>query len=121
MQEHQDKDLQGRCFTVGDKPFCAWFQKGTTKAFLRGIDTKYFFYLAEIHSQNLDGENKEKAIIALRTAYHQGLETFFMLLFATLQAPNSIVGWLLKCKTQQVHKFVKDISNGGLPFIWKWK
>ncbi len=113
--------MDNRAFVVGDKPYCVWYGKGTTEAFLKEIDTKYFLYLAEVHSQNLDGNNKEKAFIALRTAYHQGLETLFMLLFATLQAPNSVVGWLLKCKTQQLHQFVKDVSAGKLPFIWKWK
>ncbi|HEU6448420.1 MAG TPA: hypothetical protein VFV23_08290 [Verrucomicrobiae bacterium] len=115
------ESIDNRAFVVGDKPYCVWYAKGTTEAFLRGIDTKYFLYLADVHSKNLEGENKEKAIIALRTAYHQGLETFFMLLFATLQAPNSVVGWLLKCETQQLHKFVRGISKGELPFVWKWK
>jgi hypothetical protein len=113
--------IDNRGFVVGDKPYCVWYGKGTTEAFLRGIDTRYFLYLADVHMKNLDGENKESASIALRTAYHQGLETFFMLLFATLQAPNSVVGWLLKCKTHQLHRFVKDVSVGKLPFIWKWK
>ncbi len=113
--------LDNRAFTVGDKPYCAWYGKGTTEAFLRGIDTQYFQYLAETHAQSFDGEHKEKAVIALVTAYHHGLETLFMLLFATLQAPNCIVGWLLKCESNGLQKFVKGASAGELPFIWKWK
>jgi hypothetical protein len=113
--------VDNRGFVVGDKPYCAWYAKGTTEAFLKGIDTEYFQYLAETHAPNLDGEHKERAAIALRAAYHQGLETLFMLLLATLQAPNCIAGWLLKCEPRHLQKFVKGISSGELPFIWKWK
>ena len=122
MQENQKKDfLQARCFTVGEDPFCAWYANGTDNALLRGMDTSYFQYLAKTHEQNLDGENSQKAAVALRTAYYHGLETFFMLVFAALQSPHCIVGWLSKCESKQLRQFVSGVSAGELPPTWKWK
>src|ERR1041385_6978782 len=88
---------KGRFFAVGKKPFVVWAYDAINDDFLRGIDTKYFQYLADTHSANLTGEHRLTAAIALRTAYHHGLETLFMLIFATLQAPHCVVGWILKC------------------------
>jgi hypothetical protein len=60
--------IDNRGFTVGGKPYCAWYGAGTTDAFLRGIDALYFNCLAETHIKNLNGENSQRAAIALRTA-----------------------------------------------------
>jgi hypothetical protein len=62
------------------------------------MDTRYFQYQAETHGKNLDGENRQRAAVALRTSYYHGLETLFMLIFAVWQSPHCIVGWLSKCE-----------------------
>jgi len=122
MQENRNKDfLQSRFFTVGHDPFCAWYVNGTDDALLRGMDTRYFQYLAETHGKNLDGENRQRAAVALRTSYYHGLETLFMLIFAALQSPHCIVAWLSKCEPKQLRKFVGEVTTGELPPIWKWE
>jgi hypothetical protein len=122
MQENRNKDfLQSRFFTVGHDPFCAWYVNGTDDALLRGMDTKYFQYLAETHGKNLDGENRQRAAVALRTSYYHGLETLFMLIFAALQSPHCIVAWLSKCEPKHLRKFVGKVTTGELPPIWKWE
>jgi hypothetical protein len=45
-----------------------------------------------------------------------------MLIFATLQAPNCVVGWLLKCRPHQLRKMVEEATLGKLrPISSKWK
>jgi hypothetical protein len=106
-------------FIVGNKPFCVWHFKDAKADFLRSIDTNYFQYLAETHAAQLNGERRQHAALALRTAYHHGLETMFMLIFASLQAPNCVVGWLLKCRTETLRELVDGVCSNK-QFLTKW-
>ena len=116
------QSLEGRMFAVAAEPYCAWWLKDTNSTFLRGIDTSYFRYLAEVHSKALDGEDKQRAAVALRTSYYHGLETLFMLIFAAVQAPKAVVGWLLKCRSVQLRKLVMETTSGKLrPISTMWK
>lgn len=121
MQQGQS-EVGSVIFLVGNDPYCAWCTKDTNAVFLRGVDTDYFHYLAKIHGEMLGGENKQKAAIALRTAYYHGLETLFMLMFAALQAPYSVAGWLVKCQSAQLRKLVNDATSGELNLLSpRWK
>jgi hypothetical protein len=121
MPEEKPGDLEARIFAVGNVPYCAFYLRDTNSAFLRGIDTNYFRYLAEVHAKNLDSDDRQRAAIALRTSYYHGLETLFMLIFATLQAPNCVVGWLLKCRPAQLRILVEETTQGKMRSISsKW-
>ncbi len=105
--------MQYSVFVVDDVPYCVWeWNLGTRNLqFVEGIDHEYFEYLATTHAAQLDGPHSQRAAIALRTAYHHGLETFFTLLCATLQAPLCIVGWVQKCQTPQLRNLVRKIQE----------
>ena len=116
------QSLEVRMFPVAAEPYCAWWLKDTNSDFLRGINTSYFRYLAEVHSKALDGEDKQRAAVALRTSYYHGLETLFMLIFAAVQAPKAVVAWLPKCRPVQLRKLVMETTSGKLrPISTMWK
>lgn len=113
--------MQYRSFCVDEKPYCVWNYHDSNESFLRGIDTQYFLYLASTHSAHLDGEHQERAVLALSNAYYHGLETFFMLVYAALQAPRCVSGWLLKCWPEQLRDLVDKSLAGQLPKACRWK
>ncbi len=108
-------ELQRYFFAVGNEPYCIWGWNLSEKNlhFLRNIDPGYFLYLAKTHSQCLDGESKNRATIALRTAYYHSLETLFSLIFAAIQSPAYPLAWILKAKPRQVRELVKRVGTGG--------
>lgn len=128
MLPKKDSRLFGQFFSVEEKPFCVWMTEETNHSFLNGIDTDYFWYLAETHGKQLEGEHKLKSAISLKLAYYQGIETFFMLLFAAVFAPKGVPGWLLKCRTEQLREILQSVKEGKppkFPYIelegWSWK
>lgn len=100
-------------FKVDTVPYCVWEIdiKKRNLEFLDSIDYRYFQYLAQVHFEKLDSDNKQQAAISLRTAYHHGLETLFTLLCAVVQAPVSVYGWALRVQTGQLRRLVKSISS----------
>lgn len=65
--------------------------------YLESLDPDYFDYIGRTnlpHLDSKDAEERRRAATAIRTAYHHGLESFFALLFATLQAPWCAAGWM---------------------------
>lgn len=106
--------MQYSVFVVDDIPYCVWewdLQERNLR-FVESIDHEYFEYLATTYATQLDGPHAQRAATALRTAYHHGLETFFTLVCATLQAPLCIVGWMQKCQTHQLRNLVRKIHEG---------
>lgn len=102
-------------FIVNDRPYCVWdweLQK-TNIEFIRGIDYRYFAYVAAANEEHLGGDDKHRAAIALRTAYHHGIETLLTLLGATLQAHACVFGWILRCHTEDLQEVVQQISKGN--------
>lgn len=109
--------MQHTIFLVDTTPYCAWgweLQK-TNLEFLDHIDPTYFEYQANTHFANIDGENKSQAATALRTTYHHGLESFFALICAALQAPDCVVGWFEKYQVHQIRKLVSIIASESDP------
>jgi len=116
-------------FVVDESPYACWdleLQKKNLE-FLRGIDSEYFKYIAEINIANIENEDKhKKAATALRISFSQGLETLFSLLCSAVQAPFCSIGWLLSYKNYQLINLVKKISNRepcynilkALPITW---
>jgi hypothetical protein len=107
--------MQYSRFVVEDTPYCVWGWdlREQNKGFLKNLDPRYFDYLARTHLNALEGEDAQFAAVALRTAYHHGLETLFALLAATLQAPDCVVGWLQKYQIRQLRNLVTQIESRG--------
>lgn len=90
--------MPGMIFVVGEKDaFCVWDPdfRERNLTFIESVDADYFMYLAAVHGEQI-AEEPQHAAFALRTAYHHGLETFFSLLFAAVQAPRVAYAWVLK-------------------------
>jgi hypothetical protein len=85
--------------------------------FINQIDPEYFEYLAQLHFSILNGEGndnktRQHAAISLRSAYSQGLEVLFSLMFATIQAPDCVIGWILKYSNKDLEKVVDKFVKG---------
>ncbi len=89
--------MQYSKFVVDELPFCVWEWdlRDRNLEFINDFDPAYFKYLANVHRQSFETEeHKQHAGLSLRTSYVHGLETFFAILFATIQAPDCVIGWL---------------------------
>ena len=100
-------------FFVGERPCAVW---GTdihkrNMTFLTNFDTKYFEYLADIHFSQIGSDVAQQAATALRTSYGLGLETFFSLLGAAIQAPDCVFGWLFKYKDSDLALVINCIMG----------
>jgi hypothetical protein len=112
MSEHL---LEGRFFAVGEDPYCVWDWdlRDRNVQYLQSLDPRYFDYVARANFAYLDAEDTEerrRAATAIRAAYHHGLESFFALLFATLQAPDCHVGWMQIYMPANLRNVVKALD-----------
>lgn len=107
------KEIPHIKFVVDETPYCFWALNPYTQSleFLNKLDPGYFEHIANIHSQFLEGDEKQYAAAALRIAYSQGLETLFALLCATAQANDCIIGWFLKYTNRDLFNVVRKISS----------
>jgi hypothetical protein len=101
-------------FAVDERCYCVWDPElqDENSRFLARVDAAYFEYAALSHVSQLDVENRPKAALALRAAYHHGLETLFSLIAAAIQAPNAVVAWLPRCQNETLRDIVAKISRG---------
>lgn len=107
-------------FAIGDRACCAWYADidNANEEFVNELDAEYFAFQAE-HYWNLlsnraeeaDKKERQYAAIALRTAYSQALEVFFSLLFASVQAPDCVFGWMSKYTNKDLYTCVDKIRN----------
>lgn len=104
----------GYTFAVADTAFCCWEYDLIERnvRFLTGLDTEYYWRLAEILAEHLDGDGGGTASIALRATYHQGVETLFSMLGAYAQAPACVPAWLGCCKSEDLRKIVEGLQRG---------
>lgn len=102
-------------FAVGSTAYCCWEHDlpDLNQRFLAGIDCEYFWYVAQLHFEKLDGDDRQRAALALRTVYHHGLETLFSFLGALSQAPECVPAWLPKCSTSELRELVRGFSAGA--------
>jgi len=98
---------------VDQEPHACWDWNLSEKniEFLDGIDAEYFRYVAEVHADHLEGDDRHKSALALRITYSQALEVLFALLSSLVQAPNCVVGWMLSYNNYQLRNVVKKIHN----------
>jgi hypothetical protein len=104
-------------FAVESDAYCAWdWHLGAQNVqYIKSIEPTYFEYIAEANKGGLESEHKGHAATAIRTGYHQGLETLFALLFAALQAPGCVVGWMLKYRIEQLRTLVRSVDTADVP------
>jgi hypothetical protein len=106
--------LQYNKFLVYDKPYCIWdwdlVQQNID--FIESMRPEYFDNVALHNVKQLEGKEKNLAALSIRLAYFHGMETFFSLICATLQASECVVGWLQKYSANSLRKMVIDINNG---------
>jgi hypothetical protein len=102
-------------FAVLDDPYCVveFDLLDINRRFLRNIDAAYFSYLATVHAERLDGDDRHRAAIALRTAYHHGIETLLTLLGAYVQAPLAVAAWIPRCWPHHLRELVTRFQNGA--------
>lgn len=102
-------------FAARDEPYTVvdFDLRERNRRFLAGIDPGYFEYLVSAHAGNLVGENQQRAAIALRTAYHHGIETLFTLLGAYIQAPLAVAAWIPKSSTGDLREIARRLQYGA--------
>ena len=105
-------------FAVGNQAHCCWEYDlpDRNEQFLSSFDGKYFNYVAQRHMDQLESEDRQRAAVALRAAYHHGLETLFSLLGAMAQAPGAVPAWIPKCSTAALRAIV-DALRAGRPIL----
>jgi hypothetical protein len=105
-------------FLVDRTPYgvVEWDLKEKNLEFLNGIDPDYFHYVAKSHLASLDGEDKNRAAVAIRLGFFHGMETLFSIICATLQAPDCYPAWIEKCTSGQLRSMVDTINRGSNHF-----
>ncbi len=106
-------------FVVDEKPYCLWDIDipARNRELLQKIDPEYFRHVADNNFdlleklQDKNDPSRQHAATSLRIGYSHALEVLFSLLAATIQAPECVVGWLLKYRPGDIPKIVKKISN----------
>lgn len=103
-------------FAVGKDVYCCWEYDlpERNNRFLSSIDGEYFDYVAHRHLDQIEGENRQHAAVALRAGYHHGLETLFSLLGALCQAPGAVPAWIPKCNNTALRELVEVLCRGGM-------
>lgn len=89
-------------------------QKPIARQLGRALRTAIDWFARKIGKkrQREPSQHEHRAALSLRTAYYHGLETFFTLLCAALQAPASVAPWILKCRTSDLLSLVREIQSG---------
>lgn len=106
--------IQYSKFAVDESPFTVWEWdlRERNLAFINDVDPGYFEYLADAYVQGLEtDEQQQRSALSLRTAYSHGLETFFALLFATIQAPDCVIGWLHKYDLGDLRNLIQKVQT----------
>jgi hypothetical protein len=101
--------MDNTIIVVNDEPYCIWDIdiSSRNKEFIQGIDADYFQYLNETHQKS---EDEKRASVALRAALHHGMETFFSLLGAFLQAPDAVYAWVAKCNNSDLRAILQRVN-----------
>lgn len=115
-------------FVVDETPYAFWdleLQKKNLE-FIEGIDAEYFRYVAESSVPYLKGDDKQRAALALRLSYSQGLEALLALLCSLVQSAECVIGWMTSYKNSELKDLVRKISRHedvysrlkGKPVTW---
>jgi len=116
MSSKGSVQLQYCKFLVDEEPYCIWDWDLAQQNldFIESMRPEYFDNVVLHNVKQLEEKEKNFAALSIRLAYFHGMETFFSLICATLQAPGCVVGWLQKYKPSRLRKMIIDInSNSG--------
>jgi hypothetical protein len=111
--------MQFSKFVVDEDAFCVWdtdIQRQNLD-FLRGFDADFFRYVATTHLETL-ASSEHQAAQALRLFYGQALETMFALIFAGVQAPDCVLGWLQRYQPRHLKILINKV-DGAQPILNK--
>ena len=106
--------MENRKFAVDERPYCVWDRDLSAKnmSLINMIDSGYFRYLALVHGRALQRvRQRQRAALSLRIAYAHALETFFAVLFAAVQAPDCVIGWLLKYEVRDLRSLIEKVRS----------
>ena len=115
--EEPQREFQARLFAVNTTPYCIW-DWGLAERnieYLESLDPDYFDYIGRANLPHLgsdDPRERRRAATAIRTAYHHGLESFFALLFATLQSPWCVPGWMQAYSPADLRDMAQMVDPG---------
>jgi len=115
MADILQNNPQDIIFKVHNRPYRLWgvsLGRRNLQA-IDNIDSEYFGYLADLYYEQLKSEHKQKAALAIRTAYGHAVETLFSLICAALQAPQCFYAWMLKYQPGDVAKIIKEIDDNN--------
>jgi hypothetical protein len=103
-------------FAVGEEVYCCWEHDlpERNERFLKTLDGEFFSHIVERNVDQLEGESRQRAAVALRVGYHHGAETLFSLLGALAQAPEAVPAWLPKCPTPTLRGLVQSVARGDM-------
>jgi hypothetical protein len=101
-------------FAIDESPYCVWGidLREQNLEYISSLNPRYFEYVVNANIELLKGEERQFAAIAIRSAYSQALETLFALIGATIQAPDCIVGWMIRYRNPELTSLVKKIHEG---------
>ncbi len=108
-------------FCIDEEAYCLWDTDvhSINMQYLNRIDPEYFGYIALTNEMQLTSDNKHRSATTLRLAFYHSLETMFSLLCSLVQAPDCVVGWMLKYNNTQLRKIVSSISAQRKDYICK--
>ncbi len=104
--------MQFSKFVVDEDAACVWdtdLQRHNIE-FLRSFDADFFRYVATTHLEALESSERQAAQ-ALRLFYGQALETMFALIFAAVQAPDCVFGWLRRYQPRHLRRLIRKVDT----------
>ncbi|MCH7770035.1 MAG: hypothetical protein IIA49_03325 [Bacteroidetes bacterium] len=112
-KENNKIHIDSCVFKVGDNSYCVWENdlKKRNLSFLQSINPSFYIYNLDLHSKNLDGDNKHNAALSIRLLYHHSVETLFTLIFSALQAPKCVYAWFQKSNSKILRELVLKVTN----------
>lgn len=117
-------------FLIDSRPHVFLTDGSENRHFLEAVDTDYWRYQGTVHGDALASEHathRQRAAVALRLAYGQGVETLFAFIGALLQAPVYPIGWINRYTNQDLRAVIQKIQSAEarlqsvLPGVLTWE
>src|SRR6476660_7981125 len=98
-------------FVVDTDPYAAWDPEPaeTNREFLDNVDPEFFQHVAEAHTDMLQSAERQAAQ-ALRLFYGHAVETTVALLFAAVQSPHYVPGWIHFYQMRHLRSLVAKLN-----------
>jgi hypothetical protein len=102
---------------VGDRPMCIWDYdlKEHNERFCSTLNGHWFSESIDrlVEASATDDELSQSAALSIRLTYHHALETFFAVLFAAIQAPECLPGWLDHYQLSDLRQLIRRVQHRG--------